>query len=145
MFYYLDPCRSSDTRLNSQARKCLEVHVEYHNSRTFSCFNGCKSLLTCHEMLARGLPKLEITRVCLSGGKEKHPWLRKLDIFICWSLVVCIPAFMLQKAWLINKLNLMASVFCREIQSPEHFLHTNLCRQLLKTGAAASAAPAGIW
>lgn len=42
-----------------------------------------KSPLTRHEMLARGLPKLEITRACLSGGKEKHPWLGKLDIFIC--------------------------------------------------------------
>lgn len=38
MFYYLDPCRSSDTGLNSEARKCLEVHVEDHNSRTFNCF-----------------------------------------------------------------------------------------------------------
>lgn len=145
MFYYLDPCRSSDTQLNSEARKCLEVHVEDHNSRTFSCFYGCESPLKHHEMLAHGLPKLEITRACLSGEKEKHQWLRKLSISMCWSLVVCIPAFMLQQAWLINKLNLMASVFCSKIQSPEHFLHTNLCRQLLKKGAVAAAAPAGIW
>lgn len=57
--------------------------MEYHNSRTFSCFDGSESPLKHHEMLANGLPKLQMTRACLSGEKEKHPWLRKLSIFIC--------------------------------------------------------------
>lgn len=57
MFYYLDPCRSSDTQLNSEARKCLKAHVESHGSRTFFRIYICKSLFTHREMLAHGFPK----------------------------------------------------------------------------------------
>lgn len=57
MFYYLDHA-GAQTRLNSEARKCLKAHVEPPDSMTFICIYVSKFLLTCHEMLAHGSSRL---------------------------------------------------------------------------------------